>query len=137
MTKEIFSKRIIIYDIVGFSVVIIVIWLNELVDMPHLIFGAEATPANIREVTVETLIVIFLGTGVTTITWSLLKRIKYLEGFLPVCSFCNRIRINQTWIPIVDYITDHSAAQFSHGCCPECAEKHYGYILNDRVKMCA
>jgi hypothetical protein len=30
-------------------------------------------------------------------------------------------------MPIEDYISAHSAAEFSHGLCPEGAEKHYGF----------
>ena len=57
-------------------------------------------------------------------------RIMTLQGFLPICSFCKRIRTkDDKWEQIEIYVTNHSQAQFSHGFCPECAEKHYGKIL--------
>jgi hypothetical protein len=54
-------------------------------------------------------------------------QIKILEGFLPICSFCKKIRTTeQQWEQMESYITRHSQAEFSHGVCPECAQKHYG-----------
>ena len=54
------------------------------------------------------------------------QRIKNLEGLLPVCCFCKKIRTDKgNWEQIEKYISDHSEAQFSHGLCPECAELHY------------
>jgi hypothetical protein len=54
-------------------------------------------------------------------------RIKILEGYLPICAFCKKIRTTeQKWEQMESYITRHSQAEFSHGVCPECAQKHYG-----------
>jgi hypothetical protein len=58
-----------------------------------------------------------------------LKRLTYLEGILPVCSFCNKIRFKERWVPIEDYVSEHSGADFSHSVCPECAEANYGEIM--------
>ena len=55
-----------------------------------------------------------------------LDHVKTLQGILPICMHCNRIRNDQeSWELIERYIEDHSDAQFSHGLCPECLEKHY------------
>jgi hypothetical protein len=55
------------------------------------------------------------------------KQIKILHGFLPICSFCKKIRVaNGTWEQLEKYITNNSEAVFSHGVCPECAKKYYG-----------
>jgi len=51
--------------------------------------------------------------------------IKQLEGLLPICSYCKKIRDDQnTWQPIEGYISTRSEATFSHGCCPSCFEKY-------------
>jgi len=56
------------------------------------------------------------------------KQIKILHGFLPICSFCKKIRLkDDTWEQLEKYITNHSEAVFSHGVCPECAKKYYDY----------
>jgi len=49
-----------------------------------------------------------------------------LGGFLPICANCKKIRNNDdTWVPIEEYIGEHSEAEFSHGICPECAKMLY------------
>ena len=53
-------------------------------------------------------------------------RTKKLEGLLPICSYCKKIRDEKGyWQQIEQYIHEHSDAQFSHGICKECAKKHY------------
>jgi hypothetical protein len=55
------------------------------------------------------------------------RTIQCLEGILPICCFCKKIRSeDQAWHQIEQYITERSEATFSHGWCPACAEKHYG-----------
>ena len=57
-----------------------------------------------------------------------LARVKLLNGLLPICASCKKIRDdNGYWNQIEVYIRDHSEADFSHGICPECAKKLYGY----------
>jgi K+-sensing histidine kinase KdpD len=54
------------------------------------------------------------------------KEIRTLEGILPICSFCKKIRNQEnTWEPFEGYISRHTEAEFSHGMCPDCARKHY------------
>lgn len=55
-----------------------------------------------------------------------LSRIRTLEGIVPICSFCKKIRDpGGTWADIDVYIRRHSDADFSHGICPDCEAKHY------------
>ncbi|MGA9755570.1 MAG: hypothetical protein WBV23_10560 [Desulfobaccales bacterium] len=58
------------------------------------------------------------------------EKIKILKGFLPICSHCKKIRNDEGyWQQLEKYISEHSEAQFSHGICPTCAEKHYSELL--------
>jgi PAS domain S-box-containing protein len=61
-----------------------------------------------------------------------LSRVKTLSGLLPICASCKKIRNDDGyWEQIELYIRDRSEADFSHGICPECAEKFYpGYYKN-------
>jgi hypothetical protein len=55
-----------------------------------------------------------------------LARVSELEGIIPICSFCKKIRDDQGyWHKVEEYISSHSMANFSHGLCPECAKKYY------------
>jgi DNA-binding response OmpR family regulator len=52
-----------------------------------------------------------------------LQQVKQLQGLLPICSYCKKIRgDNNYWQQVESYISTHSEAQFSHGICPECFE---------------
>ena len=58
------------------------------------------------------------------------RRIQVLEGMLPICSYCKRIREQGgAWRQVESYIAEHSAAQFSHTFCEECASRHYPGLL--------
>ncbi len=55
-----------------------------------------------------------------------LGEVKTLNGLLPICSYCKKIRDDKGyWNQIDAYIQDHSEAEFSHGICQECAKKYY------------
>jgi phosphoserine phosphatase RsbU/P len=52
---------------------------------------------------------------------SLREHVKRLEGVLPICSYCKKIRDEHgRWDQLETYVTEHSEAWFSHGICPEC-----------------
>ena len=54
------------------------------------------------------------------------SKIKILNGFLPICSNCKKIRDDKGyWNQIESYIRDHSEAEFTHGICPVCAKELY------------
>jgi DNA-binding response OmpR family regulator len=54
-----------------------------------------------------------------------LARVETLEGLLPICSYCKRIRDhNGEWHDLHTYMQQHTHTQFSHGYCKECMDKH-------------
>lgn len=56
-------------------------------------------------------------------------RIKRLEGIIPICMCCKKIRIEDTmWQRFEQYIEEHSEACFSHGICPDCLKEQYGEL---------
>lgn len=63
-------------------------------------------------------------------TQKLSREVQILEGLLPVCTFCKKIRDQKDqWQPMETYITARTAATFSHGICPDCLKEHYGDVL--------
>ncbi len=56
----------------------------------------------------------------------LTERVRTLEGILPMCAYCRRIRDERgAYQSLEDFVSDKTPAQFSHGVCPECAKKHF------------
>jgi hypothetical protein len=125
MRKYAFPMRVLFYECIAFVVVIALLWVDEFLDLPHYLMGAPATPINWRESVLESLVVLALAAGALVWTYRAIMRIRHLEGFLPVCIFCRRIRDNDRWIPIEEYIEAHSEAEFSHGLCVDCTKEHY------------
>jgi hypothetical protein len=55
-----------------------------------------------------------------------LQDVKTLSGLLPICASCKKIRDDKGyWNILEQYISKHSGAEFSHGICPDCAQKMY------------
>lgn len=53
-----------------------------------------------------------------------LSESRGIEAFLPICAQCKRIRDKDgVWHQLEAYIARHSKTRFSHGYCPECAER--------------
>ena len=64
------------------------------------------------------------GTGGRKELEGALSQIKRLQGLLPICSYCKRIRDDQDyWQQVECYIAEHSEVKFTHGICPECYDK--------------
>lgn len=62
-----------------------------------------------------------------------IEKIRTLKGLIPICASCKKIRDDQGyWNQVEVYISEHSEAEFSHGICPDCAEKFYGRFLKPR-----
>jgi len=55
-----------------------------------------------------------------------LQTIRRLKSLLPICMFCKKICADQDYGQQIDaYIHEQTGADFTHGVCPECFEKHY------------
>lgn len=52
---------------------------------------------------------------------SALSRVNQLQGLLPICSYCKKVRDDQNyWQQVDSYISKHADIEFSHGICPAC-----------------
>jgi DNA-binding response OmpR family regulator len=50
-----------------------------------------------------------------------LSQVKQLQGLLPICSYCMKIRDEQNyWQRVESYLSEHTEMVFSHGICPDC-----------------
>ncbi|MDA8139651.1 MAG: hypothetical protein M0036_13455 [Desulfobacteraceae bacterium] len=102
-------------------------FVNEFLDVPHYLFGDQTTTWGQRkgEILIESvifLVVVIIETGIFR---NLMRRIKILEGILPICAGCKKIRHQERWLPVESYISQHSEAEFSHSMCPQCLHEYY------------
>ena len=55
-----------------------------------------------------------------------LERVRQLEGIIPICMYCKKIRDDEDyWHQIDQFISEHSGVRFTHGICPECLKAYY------------
>jgi hypothetical protein len=53
-----------------------------------------------------------------------LDEVRALSGMIPICGWCKSIRTDEGyWQSVEQYVHAHTAATFTHGICPVCAEK--------------
>ena len=69
-----------------------------------------------------------LSSTVTRLNRSI-EEIKVLQGILPICTNCRKIRDDKGyWSMLEEYISNHSGVDFSHSICPDCAEELYPFL---------
>jgi len=73
-----------------------------------------------------------------------LRRVQRLEGLLPICSSCRKIRVDPDspemparWIPLETYLHEETPVQFSHGICPVCEQQLYPDTDNKTLGLSA
>ena len=50
-----------------------------------------------------------------------LADVKTLQGLLPICSYCKKVRDETDyWQQVDSYLADHSDLTLTHGVCPDC-----------------
>ena len=62
-----------------------------------------------------------------------LEHVKTLEGLLPICAWCKRIRDDKGyWDQVEAYLHKSTGADFTHGICPQCLEKAHAELEHKR-----
>lgn len=61
-----------------------------------------------------------------------LNEVKTLQGIIPICSYCKKIRDDEGyWKQVEEYVAQHTKARFSHGICPKCMAHHHAEELEE------
>lgn len=105
------SASVIVIEAVAFAVIALMVWIDELIDIPHLFLGARATPVNWQESIFESASILLVAAVVFTVTGQLFARIKRMERCLPICSSCKRIRDPEdSWHQIESYLKENPSS---------------------------
>lgn len=110
------------WQLMTFIMLILLVWVNEVRDMPALLFNTDSQDVNIYRGCVLTAGV--LVAAIIAIGNTYLQQKRVLNSMISVCSSCNKVRVNQNqWLQMEEYISANSLLTFTHGLCPDCTEK--------------
>jgi hypothetical protein len=132
MVKNSQLARIVVYQNVGFLAVIVLCFLDELLQLPSLIFSGHPFVVLYRRPTLEMLLFLAVWLLVSNSTRRLLKQVRQLEDFLRVCSWCRRIDYKGEWMPLEEFMEQGFDTPTTHGICPECLRQKKEAIEKER-----
>ncbi len=116
------GRTILRREALGFSLILLLVWLTELIGLPHLWFGEPAGFVWTRAI-FRTAVVLAIWLWVHYSNRRLVQRLHRLEEFLLVCSWCRKVGHEGRWLTMEDYFDSHLNTETSHGICPTCAAK--------------
>ena len=117
------SRRMLLLEAVGFLCIVAIIWMDELFDLPHLVFGSARTPVRPVEGMLESILTIAVGVVIVAITYRAFRRIEYLESLIVMCAWCRRVRSSGEWVTIEEFLERQHQSRTSHGICESCADQ--------------
>ncbi|MEI8122188.1 MAG: hypothetical protein WCI20_09050 [bacterium] len=111
-----------LWQLLAFLMLILLIWVNEILDLSRLWFGTHPSAPNLYRGSVLTIGVFIVAIVAVGNTYLQQKRI--ISGLLLVCSSCRKIQVDEkAWEHLDDYVVGHSLASISHGLCPVCFDR--------------
>jgi hypothetical protein len=119
METKAIARTVLWYEIAAFSLLVAVSWIDELLGLPARLFGGPHHP-NIREASLETIVILMVAIPIVIRTRRVVARLFYLEGFLRVCAWCQKVEHGGDWVPIAEFFQQRFDARTSHGMCPDC-----------------
>jgi len=119
MDKHSKLSKVILYQNVGFLVIISLGFLDELVRLSSLIFR-ESYVWEFRKSTLGMLMVLGVWFLVSSSTRRILDRLRYLEKFTRVCAWCRHVDHKGEWLSLEAFLQQGFDTPTTHGICPKC-----------------
>ena len=118
------TARAVRIQVAAYGVLLLLIAGNEILDLPHTVFGFMATPINWAEVWIEVGYILGLAVFSIGLTRRMLREIRHLAGLIPVCLHCRKVRDGDQWVSVEEFVAVRSEALVTHGLCPRCATEY-------------
>lgn len=132
MEKGAKFSKVLMYQNVGFLAVIAMGFLDEMIRLSSLVFGASGESWELRRATVGMLLVLAVWFLVGRFTQRALARLHYLEKFLRVCSWCWQIDYKGQWMPLEQFMKEGFDTPTTHGICPHCLAQQKAALAKAR-----
>ena len=105
-----YEKIILAIEVIGFSILLAVLWLDEYLDVPFRFLGARKTPLRPQE---------FWFEAIAATLW-VFRRLRVLESFIQVCAWCRKVNVDDEWVSFEQYLKCELDVKSTHGICPTC-----------------
>jgi hypothetical protein len=119
--RSVVFRRTLLLEGAGFLLIVAIIWMDEIFDLPHLLFGAAPTPLRLGEGGLESTLTVAVGIVIVSITYRAFRRIEYLESLVVMCAWCRRVRAQEEWLTVEAFLERQHNARTTHGICEGCA----------------
>ncbi len=117
-----FFGYIALWQCLVFFVLILLVWVNELLDLGALLLNLPEREFSWMRASLGTA-GILVG-GIITVGHTYIQQKQIVSGLLTICGYCKMIRVDsEIWERVEDYISSHSQIMFSHGICPACMDE--------------
>jgi hypothetical protein len=110
-----YEKVVLIIEVIGFSILLGVLWLDEYLDVPFRFLGARKTPLRPQEFWFEAITVLLVAA-----TLWVFRRMRVLESLVHVCAWCRKVNVDDEWVSFEQYLKRELDVKSTHGICPTC-----------------
>jgi hypothetical protein len=124
--------KIELYQNLGFLGIIAFCFLDDLLQLPGLVFSEHPFAFVFRRSTLDMLLVLAVWFLVSCSTRRILERVQYLEKFMRVCAWCRRIHFKGEWMALEQFMQQSFDTPTTHGICKECLHRQQTAI--DKAK---
>ena len=124
MRRETTAFHLVLIEVIAFSLIIGMSWMNETICLARLLFGGAYSP-NWQEAALESGFTALVAIPTIWLTWRLgvLKRLHYHERFIHVCAWCRKVGSHDEWHSIEEFFDSEFKIETTHGLCPSCEKK--------------
>ena len=125
--------KIEVYQNFGFLGIMVLCFLDDLLQLPSLIFSDHPFAFVFRRSTLDMLLVLAVWFLVSRSTHRIMARVVYLEKFMRVCAWCRRIHYQGQWMPLEQFLQQSFDTPTTHGICKDCLHQQQAAIARAKA----
>ena len=129
--------RIAFWQYMAFVFLMCFVWVVEVLDIPHRVFGVEESPFSLYRACLLSAAVI--GAAVVAIGHTYEQQRSLLRKLLKTCIYCHRVKTTfGKWEHVEEYFIKHYPVSMERGACPSCHDmleqmKAQGHSIEDFI----
>jgi hypothetical protein len=134
MKKNSRLSKIGLYQNLGFLAILLICFLDDLLQLPGLIFSDHPMAFLHHRSTLDILLVLAVWFLVSRSTRGILARVQYLEEFMRMCAWCRRIHFKGEWMRLEEFMRQSFDTPTTHGICTECLDQQAAIIEEAKAR---